>query len=197
MNNIRAQQFQSDTRTRVRDVNAEHKAQLSTLERMAVYITNRVGTPGFFLIIITWTITWILWNLSVPKELRIDKASEFAVWIFISNIIQLGLFPLLMVAQNLQTRHDELRAENEYTLSVKSEREIEGIIVQLHVMETNIAAIMDHLGISDQMKRARDRVPDLQEEEFVQRSQDIADASLQRLTDMHQQVVDRFTTIGK
>jgi len=60
MRNIRAQQFQNDTRTHVRDVNAEHKAQLSTLERMAVYITNRVGTPGFFLIIITWTITWIL-----------------------------------------------------------------------------------------------------------------------------------------
>jgi len=102
-----------------------------------------------------------------------------------------------MVAQNLQTRHDELRAENEYTLSVKSEREIESIIDQLHVMETNIAAIMDHLGISDQMKRAQNRVPDLQEEEFAQRSQDIADASLQRLTQMHQTVVDRFTATGK
>ncbi len=32
----------------LRDVNAEHQEALSRLERMAIFISDHVGTPGFF-----------------------------------------------------------------------------------------------------------------------------------------------------
>ena len=49
-------------RTPVRNVNAEHKESLSKLDRLALWITNHIGTMGFFIVIFTWTIFWLLWN---------------------------------------------------------------------------------------------------------------------------------------
>jgi uncharacterized membrane protein len=40
-------------------------------------------------------------------------------------VIQIMLMPLIMVGQNLQGRHSELRAENDFEVNVKAEMEIE------------------------------------------------------------------------
>lgn len=175
----------------VRNVNAEHQANLSSLERMAVFISRRVGTPGFFILIALWTIFWVLWNSYGPAEYRMDRAREFAVWIFISNVIQICLMPLLMSAQNLQTRHDELRAENDFAVTMQSEKEIEQLLNHLQVLEANVGIIMDHLGISEQAKRTHDREPDLTEEQFATRARELSDATLQRLSQTHQDAIAR------
>jgi hypothetical protein len=46
----------------LRSVNIEHKQKLSGLDRLAIQITDRVGTMGFFLIIFAWTIVRLGWN---------------------------------------------------------------------------------------------------------------------------------------
>src|ERR1700682_4690583 len=43
-------------------VNVEHRKKLSQLERLAVWITDRVGTMGFFLLIFAWTFAWLGWD---------------------------------------------------------------------------------------------------------------------------------------
>src|SRR5215813_3830585 len=48
-------------RTPIRRVNIEHRESLSGLERAALWITNRVGTMGFFLLIFGWTVLWLSW----------------------------------------------------------------------------------------------------------------------------------------
>lgn len=113
------------------DINKFHKERLSVLERFAVGVTRRVGTMGFFLIIFSWTVLWIGWNTLAPINLRFDFFPAFALWIIISNIIQLLLLPLIMVGQNLTKRHDEVRAQEDFKLSVRTEREIETILMHL------------------------------------------------------------------
>jgi hypothetical protein len=39
------------------------------------------------------------WNLLAPKDLQFDPAPAFVFWLFISNVIQLLLMPLIMVGQ--------------------------------------------------------------------------------------------------
>ena len=46
----------------LRNVNKEASEKLSALDRLACSITNRVGTMGFFLIVLIWTIIWLGWN---------------------------------------------------------------------------------------------------------------------------------------
>jgi uncharacterized membrane protein len=130
----------------VRNVNAEHEESLSRLERLAVLITARVGTMGFFLIIFVWTVFWLAWNFLAPKNLRFDPPMSFVFWLFISNMIQIFLMPLIMVGQNLQGRHAELRAESDFEVNVKAEKEIEVILHHLEYQNTLILNILHRLG---------------------------------------------------
>src|SRR5437870_3254158 len=113
------------------NVNERHKQSLSNLERLAVWITDHVGTMGFFLIIFAWTIFWLSWNTFGPVNHRFDPAPAFVFWLFISNMIQIFLMPLIMVGQNLQSRHAEYRAEEDFNVNLKSEKEIETILQHL------------------------------------------------------------------
>ncbi|MBI3722192.1 MAG: DUF1003 domain-containing protein, partial [Fimbriimonas ginsengisoli] len=88
--------------TAVRNVNKEHKENLSGLERLAMVITDRVGTMGFFLIILTWTVIWCGYNI-IASELpsvglkSFDPFPAFVAYLLISNVIQILLMPLIMV----------------------------------------------------------------------------------------------------
>jgi uncharacterized membrane protein len=104
---------------------------LTALDRLAVWITERVGTMVFFLIIFTWTICWLFWNMFAPKSLRFDPYPGFVLWLFISNMIQLFLMPLLMIGQNLLGRGGEERAKRDLAVNLKAEKEISAIREQL------------------------------------------------------------------
>ncbi len=122
----------------VRNVKEEVQAGFTPLERVALAATTRVGSPGFFLIIASWTVVWLLWNTLAPRSSRFDPAPAFVLWLFVSNMIQIMLMPLIMVGQNLLNRHAELRAETDFEINQKAEQEVEAILLHL---EQQTAAI--------------------------------------------------------
>ena len=115
----------------IRNINVLHKKSLSLLETFAVKLTDYVGSIGFFLIILGWTVLWLGWNTIAPKEWRFDPFPAFVLWLFISNVIQICLMPLIMIGQNLQGRHAENRAESDFEVNVRAEKEIEVILLHL------------------------------------------------------------------
>ena len=115
----------------IRNINIEHKEHMSVLDRLALWITDHVGTMGFFLIILFWTIIWLGWNILGPKESQFDPYPAFVLWLFISNMIQIFLMPLLLIGQNLQGKHAEARAEADFEVNTKAEQEIETILIHL------------------------------------------------------------------
>jgi uncharacterized membrane protein len=129
----------------VRNVNIEHKMGLSRLEKVAVWITDKVGTMGFFLVIFVWTVFWLSWNTVGPDGARFDPFPAFVLWLFISNMIQIFLMPLIMVGQNLQGRHAEARAEADFEINTKAELEIETILQHLENQNNLILEILKHL----------------------------------------------------
>ncbi|GIW01642.1 DUF1003 domain-containing protein [Roseiflexus sp.] len=136
----------------IRDVNREHSEQIGRLDRLALFITERVGTMGFFLAIFTWTVVWLGWNLLAPKPLQFDPPMAFVFWLFISNMIQILLMPLLMVGQNLQGRHAELRAQSDYEVNLRAEREIDAILQHLEYQNALLHALLIKTGIpNDQL----------------------------------------------
>ncbi|MFI5322367.1 MAG: DUF1003 domain-containing protein [Thermodesulfobacteriota bacterium] len=132
-------------RKSIRNVNVEHEENLSQLEKFAVWITEHVGTMGFFLIILIWSALWLIWNAIGPNELRFDPYPAFVLWLFISNMIQILLMPLIMIGQNLQGRHSEARAEADFEVNTKAEREIEVILQHLENQNDWIIKIVNYL----------------------------------------------------
>jgi uncharacterized membrane protein len=119
------------TQAQPHDVNQEMLEGLTPMERFAVWVTDRVGTMGFFFIILAWTVLWLGWNTLASAELRFDPGPSFLVWLFISNVIQIHLMPLIMVGQNLQDRFAELRAEEAHRVNLRAEAEVEAVLRQL------------------------------------------------------------------
>jgi uncharacterized membrane protein len=120
-----------NNRKPLRNINVERKEKLSSLEKFAVWITQHVGTMGFFLLIFFWTVVWLGFNTLGPTEYRFDPYPAFVLWLFISNMIQIFLMPLLLIGQNLQGKHAEARAEADYEVNTKAEEEIHTIIAHL------------------------------------------------------------------
>ena len=115
----------------LRNINIEHREHLTSLELFALWITKHVGTMGFFIVIFFWTITWLGWNILGPTEFRFDPCPSFVLWLFISNMIQIFLMPLLLIGQNMQSKHAEARAEADFDINSKAEKEIETILTHL------------------------------------------------------------------
>jgi len=125
--------------------NIAHKQTFTKTERLAMWITDKVGTMGFFFIILIWTILWFGWNVLAPKALRFDPYPAFVLWLFISNMIQIFLMPLIMIGQNLQGRHAEIRAESDFEVNVKAELEVETILAHLENQNDLILKILQRL----------------------------------------------------
>lgn len=121
-----------------RNANIELRGGFTLMDRLALFVTERVGTFGFFLLIAFWTVIWFGWNTFGPFATRFDPAPAFVLWLFISNVIQLVLTPLIMVGQNLQGRHAELRAETEFEVNQKSEKQIEAMLLRQEHQEADM-----------------------------------------------------------
>lgn len=121
------------------------KQKLSRLDTLALWITKRVGTMGFFFIIFFWTICWLSWNSFAPQASRFDPYPAFVLWLFISNMIQIFLMPLIMIGQNLESRHSEIRAQADFEVNTKAELEIETILMHLENQNKIILEILHKL----------------------------------------------------
>src|SRR5438105_11999046 len=124
-----------------RNVNVVYEKSLNTIDRLAIAITNRVGSFGFFLIIAGWTVVWTGYNLLASEVPALhwpafDPFPAFVAYLLISNVVQISLMPLIMVGQNLQARHSETRAELDYQVNLKNEIALNEVLRRVDVLES-------------------------------------------------------------
>ena len=122
---------------------------LSTMNKVALFITDRVGTFGFFLIIFAWTVIWLAWNTILPASQALRSGH--------------GLRPLPLPlqrhsdpadaadhgrGQNLQgDALDGARAEHDLDVNVKAEEEIEVILEHLEYQNHVPMRMVEKLGV--------------------------------------------------
>ena len=119
--------------------------KVSGLNKLALWITVNVGSMKFFLIIFGWTILWLFWNMLAPKHLRFDPFPAFVLWLFISNMIQLFLMPLIMIGQNLLSAQSDARAAADFEINKQAEQEIETVLQHLEYQNTIMLDILDKI----------------------------------------------------
>src|SRR5258705_769302 len=144
-----------------RNANIVHERNLSALDKLAIAITDKVGSIGFFLIIAGWTVLWTGYNFLASEVPALhwqafDPFPAFVAYLLISNVIQILLMPLIMVGQNLQARYSETRAELDFEINQKAEKEVTATLVHLERNTELLLKLMQHLDvrISDEELRA-------------------------------------------
>jgi uncharacterized membrane protein len=123
----------------------DSKKKTKPLDRLAIWITKRVGSMGFFVVIFLWTVSWLAWNMVSPKQLRFDPYPGFILWLFVSNMIQLFLMPLIMIGQNVDAKQSDLRAEVDLKINAQAEIEIETIVLHLERQNKIMLQLLKHL----------------------------------------------------
>lgn len=134
----------------LQNANTLQEESLSTLDKLAITITDKVGSMGFFLIIFTWTITWTGYNVLATEVPALhwksfDPFPAFVAYLLISNVIQILLMPLIMVGQNLQGRHSETRAQLDFEINQKAEKEVMVILRHLEHNTDLLIHLMKHM----------------------------------------------------
>ncbi|HEY3781540.1 MAG TPA: DUF1003 domain-containing protein [Fimbriimonadaceae bacterium] len=134
------------------NVSDVQKTKLKTLDKLACAITDKVGSMGFFLIIFGWTVLWCGYNILASEVpglhwTSFDPFPAFVAYLLISNVIQILLMPLIMVGQNVQSQHSDLRAQSDLDVNVKAEDEIEAILKHLEMQNAMLTALLDQQGI--------------------------------------------------
>jgi hypothetical protein len=123
------------------NINDLHKSRLTKTDKIALFITNKIGTMGFFYICVVIA--------TIPLVYR---PAMSVVQYISSGFLQLVLLPLILIGQNLQGRHAELRAENDYKTNIKAEKEIEAILLHL---EKQDEVMLDILKRIEEMEKER------------------------------------------
>jgi uncharacterized membrane protein len=129
--------------TKVQNPNETFQEQLTPLNKLALFVTEHVGTMGFFFIVLTWTAFWLCWNIFAPKSLKFDPYPAFVLWLIISNILQILLMPLLLIGQNIQGMRADIRSEHDYETDKRAEKEIKTVLLNFQKQEKLILQILD------------------------------------------------------
>ena len=117
------------TRHKPQNSNLLHKNSLGLQDRIALIITTAIGTMYAVYAFAIFMFGWMLWQGHLDHH-PFDPY-PFAFLLFIGNIIQLLLMPLIMVGQNIQGRHNEIRANEEFKTTTTSFHDIEAILKHL------------------------------------------------------------------
>jgi uncharacterized membrane protein len=113
----------------VRNINKEHKESFTRLDKVAIWITKLVGTMWCA---IAFT---ILALISLPAALHGGIPTTIS-WIA-QTFLQLVLLSIIMVGQNLQSRHSELRADADYETNLETKKDIEILMKRLDSIEND------------------------------------------------------------
>lgn len=114
-----------------KNVNEIHRQHLSASDKIALFITKHVGTMGFFYACAVLVTIPLIFPTTMPVVQYIS-----------SGYLQLIFLPLIIVGQNLQGRHAELRAQHDYETNVKAEKEIESILLHLEKQDETMLEIL-------------------------------------------------------
>ena len=119
---------------KIRNLNEEHQESLTKLEKMAVFVTDHIGTVEFAIFCIILVSIPLVWKSTMTVILYISSA-----------YLQLVFLPLIMVGQNLQNRHSEKKADIDYELDVKVDEQIGQIISRLEEQDKILKEINEKL----------------------------------------------------
>ncbi len=102
---------------------------MTALDKVAVIITKIVGTMWCAM---AFT---VLALISLPAAIHAGTATTVS-WIA-QTFLQLVLLSIIMVGQNLQTRHSELRADADYQTDMEAKKDVEMLMKRLDTIESD------------------------------------------------------------
>jgi uncharacterized membrane protein len=120
-----------------RNPHREVQSALGRQDRIALRVTAAIGTMYAVYTFAAVMAGWILLQVALGRA-AFDPY-PFAFLLFLGNIVQLLLMPLIMVGQNVQGRHAEARADEEYRTVGQTFHDLEAALAHLDAQDRELA----------------------------------------------------------
>lgn len=117
------------------NVNKRHKANMSLLDRAGFGITRAVGT------MVCAVVFFGLSLVSLPAAIKSHDLIIIVGWIA-QTFLQLVLLPIIMVGQNIQSKHSEVMADEEFKTTQTTYKDLEHLIA-LNQQQLELLAKLD------------------------------------------------------
>jgi len=104
-----------------RNVNQRHKDNMSPLNKLGLQITKAVGTMVCAIIFTCLSL------VSLPAALKSHSLIIIVGWIA-QTFLQLVLLPIIIVGQNMQSKHTEVMADEEFKTTQTTYHDLEHLI---------------------------------------------------------------------
>jgi uncharacterized membrane protein len=118
------------------NVNEKHAESLALNDRIALSVTNAMGTMWALYFMAFFMLFWCLWQFFM-REKAFDPY-PYAFLLFLGNIVQLLLMPLIMVGQSILSKHAEMRADEQYKTTLTSYQDLEHIMEHLDAQDKEL-----------------------------------------------------------
>jgi uncharacterized membrane protein len=130
--------FYKEIKAEERELKSMLDLNRSTGDKIALWITNFLGSLTFLLCCVSLILLYFLWNMNIIPGLRpIDKypynglATVLAVFAIILSVT-------VLIGQNRQRRMEKIREQVEFEVNVRAESEITKILEMLHTIQRKL-----------------------------------------------------------
>lgn len=100
-------------------------------DRLSDKITAIAGSTIFLVLNVVWFVMWILTNMGVFGHERIFDEYPFGFLTMVVSLEAIILSIFVLVSQNRQSRHSEIRSEMDYITDLQADTEINTILAML------------------------------------------------------------------
>jgi uncharacterized membrane protein len=118
-----------------KNVNVEYDKIETVQLRIAEVITDFAGSMGFVYFHVAWFALWIAINNGTFGAAQIFDPFPYGLLTMIVSLEAIFLATFIMIAQNVQNKRSELRAELDYQTNISSEKGVAEILALLRELK--------------------------------------------------------------
>lgn len=100
-------------------------------DKLSDKVTSVAGSTGFLLLNLVWFFGWILINTGVFGQQFVFDAYPFGFLTMVVSLEAIILAVFVLITQNRQAKHSEIRSELDYITDLQADAEINIIISML------------------------------------------------------------------
>ncbi|MBD3361974.1 DUF1003 domain-containing protein [Candidatus Woesearchaeota archaeon] len=121
------------------DINKEFEKKRTISQRISDTITKFCGSMIFVYLHSIWFALWIILNIGMFAIFGLFDPFPYGLLTMIVSLEAILLSTFILISQNRQSAKADLRAEMDYRVNLKSEKEITEILERLKNLERKIS----------------------------------------------------------
>jgi len=124
--------------TVAKNINKEFEKKRTITQKMSDWITEFCGSMVFVYIHSIWFALWILLNVSLFAVFGLFDPFPYGLLTMIVSLEAILLSTFILISQNRQAQKSDLRADMDYRINLKAEKEIAEILARLKNVERKV-----------------------------------------------------------